>query len=136
MGEFVDGPGGARVYRACPQRAAEPEDGPAGNSQSWHLALLLAAAAGVTGAHRFYTGGTATGVLWLATLGLLGAGAVADTAAIALSRWTSSDGTPLTRRSARGSAVVAAVAVAWAAGAWLATAAALLLTAATVAALS
>ena len=88
---------------------------------------------GFTGAHRFYTGKIATAIVWLLTGGLLGLGALADVAAIAASRWKAADGTPLRRRAAKGSLAAAGMAVGWAVVAWMTTAAAVALTALTVA---
>ncbi len=46
--------------------------------KSKRVDVLLCAFLGVTGAHRFYEGKTATGVLYLVSLGGLGIGAIAD----------------------------------------------------------
>ena len=54
-------------------------------------------------------------------------------AAIAASRWKAADGTPLRRRAAKGSLAAAGLAVGWAFVAWMTTAAAVALTALTVA---
>ena len=135
MNDWVTMPDGSRVFRPGPSDLREPaERAPEpSNSQSWHAALALAGVLGFTGAHRFYTGKVGTGAVWLLTGGLLGIGALADVAAIAASRWKAADGTPLRRRAAKGSLAAAGMAVGWAFVAWMTTAAAVALTALTVA---
>ena len=134
MNDWITMPDGTRMFCPCPRepspRAAQ--DKPAENSQSWHVALVLAAVLGFTGAHRFYTGKIGSGAAWLLTGGLLGIGALADVASIAASRWRAADGTPLSRQAAKGSLAAAGIAVAWALAAWITTAAALAMTAVTV----
>ena len=58
---------------------------------------------------------------------------VTEAGAIAASRWKAADGTPLRRRAAKGSLAAAGMAVGWAFVAWMTTAAAVALTALTVA---
>ena len=119
MGEWVTLADGSKLFCPYPleQRPLREEESEEPNSQSWHVALALASVLGFTGAHRFYTGKIATAIVWLLTGGLLGLGALADVAAIAASRWKAADG----------------MAVGWAFVAWMTTAAAVALTALTVA---
>lgn len=136
MNEWATMADGSRMFLPGPSKNPGPSRERADeepNSQSWHVALALAGVLGFTGAHRFYTGKVATGAVWLLTGGLLGLGALADVAAIAASRWKAADGTPLRRRAAKGSLLAAGVAVGWALVAWMTTAAAVALTALTVA---
>ena len=113
MGEWVTLADGSKLFCPYPleHRPLREEESEEPNSQSWHVALALA------------------GVLGF----LLGLGALADVAAIAASRWKAADGTPLRRRAAKGSLAAAGMAVGWAFVAWMTTAAAVALTALTVA---
>jgi hypothetical protein len=56
------------------------------------LALLLCIFLGYIGAHRFYVGRLWTGVLWLLTGGLFGAGYVLDLVAILMGRFRDREG--------------------------------------------
>ena len=105
MGEWVTLADGSKLFCPYPleQRPLREEESEEPNSQSWHVALALASVLGFTGAHRFYTGKIATAIVWLLTGGLLGLGALAG------------------------------MAVGWAFVAWMTTAAAVALTALTVA---
>ena len=116
MGEWVTLADGSKLFCPYPleQRPLREEESEEPNSQSWHVALALASVLGFTGAHRFYTGKIATAIVWLLTGGLLGLGALADVAAM-------------------GSLAAAGMAVGWAFVAWMTTAAAVALTALTVA---
>lgn len=59
------------------------------------LALLLCAVLGVFGAHRFYVGKTASGVVWLLTAGMFGIGIVVDFLLILFGNFHDKGGLPL-----------------------------------------
>lgn len=59
------------------------------------LALLLAIFVGVFGAHRFYAGRIASGILYLCTEGLFGIGVIIDIILIATGTFHDGDGLPI-----------------------------------------
>jgi len=66
-------------------------------ARSRMTALLLCLFLGALGAHRFYTGKTGTGILWLVTGGLCGIGYIYDLLMIALGKFTDQQGRALER---------------------------------------
>jgi TM2 domain-containing membrane protein YozV len=48
------------------------------SQRAWSVTLLLCVFLGYLGVHRFYVGKWGTGVVWLATAGLLGFGVLYD----------------------------------------------------------
>jgi ribosomal protein L37E len=59
------------------------------------VALLLCALLGYFGAHRFYVGKIGTGILWLCTAGLFGAGYIIDLILIAAGIFRDANELPL-----------------------------------------
>jgi len=63
--------------------------------KSWLVTLLLCFFLGYLGIHRFYTGHTGLGVLYLLTLGLFGLGVFVDFFLILFRTYKDSDGNKL-----------------------------------------
>ena len=62
------------------------------SEKDWLTALLLCLFLGGLGIHRFYVGKTATGILWLLTLGFFGIGSLVDFILICCGSFTDKDG--------------------------------------------
>jgi TM2 domain-containing membrane protein YozV len=63
--------------------------------KSWLATLILCFFLGYLGIHRFYTGHTVLGVVYLCTLGLLGIGVFVDFFLILFRAYKDSDGNAL-----------------------------------------
>jgi serine/threonine protein kinase len=82
--------------------ALEPADGPVSRISALSLCLLPFVTFGVVpicGLHRFLTGRTGTGLLWMLTLGLAGVGQLVDLILIALGEFRDGSGRPLRNRA-------------------------------------
>jgi predicted RNA-binding Zn-ribbon protein involved in translation (DUF1610 family) len=71
-------------------------DAPNGQ-KNWLVTLLLCFFLGGIGAHRFYTGHTVLGIVYLLTLGFCGIGALIDLILILCGTYTDASGQPLAR---------------------------------------
>jgi len=80
--------------RTCPS-CGHPLAGAEG--ASWVVTLLLALFFGGLGFHRFYTGHTVLGLLYLFTLGLCGVGQIIDVILILMNSYRDAQGRPLVR---------------------------------------
>ena len=99
----------ARDERACSRPApviappkpqvvyAEPQViyVPTRSTKNRWVALLLCFLLGYVGAHRFYVGKTASGVVWLLTCGFFGIGAIVDFLMILFGNFHDKSGLPL-----------------------------------------
>lgn len=57
-------------------------------------ALLITIFLGELGVHRFMSGKTGTGIIWLLTFGCFGIGYIVDVVQVATGKFTKKDGTP------------------------------------------
>jgi TM2 domain-containing membrane protein YozV len=67
------------------------------SDKNWWATLLLCFFVGIFGAHRFYTGKTGTGVLWLFTLGCFGYGWIIDMILILIGKFKDNQGLRIAR---------------------------------------
>src|SRR5689334_19371811 len=71
---------------------------PSAGQKDRQMALILCLCLGAVGAHRFYTGHTALGVVQLLTLGGCGIWALIDLFAILTDKFTDANGQPLLKK--------------------------------------
>ena len=57
-------------------------------------ALLITIFLGELGVHRFMSGKTGTGIIWLLTFGCFGIGYIVDVVQVATGKFTKKDGSP------------------------------------------